>query len=210
MSISICRATADRDDRPVRLGQVVARVRHDLCRGPAALRREPVRLCAPVSRDDAEAGRRSDRRPVAGHLHRAEDDVAAIPRSTVGTVTEIYDYHAPALCARRRPLFAGHRPADRKPDDQPDGRSGAGARRRHAASTSSRRSYADARASTARSWPTYRRRASSGSRSMASSTRSRTCRRSTRNTSTTSTSSWTASSCAPTSRRGWRIRWRRR
>ena len=49
-------------------------------------------LCAPVPGDDAEAGRRPDRRPVAGHLHRAEDDVASNPRSTVGTVTEIYDY----------------------------------------------------------------------------------------------------------------------
>ena len=38
------------------------------------------------------------------------------PRSTVGTVTEIYDYHAPALRARRRALFAGDRPADREPD----------------------------------------------------------------------------------------------
>jgi excinuclease ABC subunit A len=29
---------------------------------------------------------------LAGHLHRAEDGVGRNPRSTVGTVTEIYDY----------------------------------------------------------------------------------------------------------------------
>ena len=83
---------AGRDHRPVGLGQVLARLRHDLRRGPAPLRRVAVGLCAPVPGDDAEAGRRPDRRPVAGHLHRAEDDLASNPRSTVGTVTEIYDY----------------------------------------------------------------------------------------------------------------------
>ena len=48
------------------------------------------RLCAAVPRDDAEARRRADRRAVAGHLHRAEDDRRATrarpsapsPRST--------------------------------------------------------------------------------------------------------------------------------
>ena len=39
-----------------------------------------------------QAGRGPDRGPVAGHLHRAEDHLASNPRSTVGTVTEIYDY----------------------------------------------------------------------------------------------------------------------
>ena len=43
------------------------------------------------------------------------------PRSTVGTVTEIYDYLRLLFAARRHPLFAGHRPAHRKPDRQPDG-----------------------------------------------------------------------------------------
>jgi excinuclease UvrABC ATPase subunit len=41
--------------------------------------------------------------------------------------------HAPAVRARRRSLFAGHRPADREPDRQPDGRPGDGAGGRHAA-----------------------------------------------------------------------------
>ena len=60
-------------------------------RASAATSRVALGLCAPVPRDDAEAGRRPDRRPVAGHLHRAEDHLPN-PRSTVGTVTEIYDY----------------------------------------------------------------------------------------------------------------------
>ncbi len=38
------------------------------------------------------------------------------PRSTVATVTEIYDYMRLLMGARRHPLFARHRPADREPD----------------------------------------------------------------------------------------------
>ena len=58
-----------------RLGQVEPRLRHDLCRGAAALRREPVGLCAAVPRHDAEARRRPHHRAVAGDLDRAEDHV---------------------------------------------------------------------------------------------------------------------------------------
>ena len=190
---------AGRDHRPVGLGQVVARLRHHLCRGPAPLCREPVGLCAPVPRDDAEAGRRPDRRPVAGHLDRAEDHLAqpALDRRHGHRDLRL---HAPALGARRRALFAGHRPADREPDRvsqmvdrvlalpegtrlyllapdraRPQGRVPQGARRLHEA------------------------RASSASRSTASSTRSTTRRRSTRSSSTTSTWWSTASWCAPTS-----------
>ena len=60
--------------RPVRLGQVVARLRHHLRGRAAPLRRVAVRLRPPVSRADGEAGRRSDRRPVPGHFDRAEND----------------------------------------------------------------------------------------------------------------------------------------
>ena len=65
---------AGRDHRPVRLGQVVARVRHALCRRPAPLCRVAVGLCAPVPAADGEARRRPDRGPVAGDRHRAEVD----------------------------------------------------------------------------------------------------------------------------------------
>ena len=44
------------------------------------------------------------------------------PRSTVGTVTEIYDYMRLLVGAGRHPLLAGDRPADRKPDRLADGR----------------------------------------------------------------------------------------
>jgi excinuclease ABC subunit A len=40
----------------------------------------------------------------------------------VGTVTEIYDYMRLLFARVGNALFAGHRPADRKPDGQPDGR----------------------------------------------------------------------------------------
>ena len=45
-----------------------------LRRRAAAVRRVAVRLRPAVPRADGEAGRRSDRRPVAGHFHRTEDD----------------------------------------------------------------------------------------------------------------------------------------
>ena len=112
---------AGRVHRPLRLGQVVARLRHDLRRRPAALCRVALGLRPPVPRDDAEAGRRPDRRPVARHRHRAEDDLEepALDRRHRDRDPRL---HAPALGARRHPLFAGDRPADREPDGEPDGR----------------------------------------------------------------------------------------
>ena len=117
--------------RPVGLGQVVAGVRHHLCRGPAPLRREPVGLRAAVSGNDAEAGRRPDRRAVAGHLHRAEDHLeeSALDRRHRHRDLRL---HAPAVGAHRRALLAGHRTADREPDRVADGRPRAGAAGRHA------------------------------------------------------------------------------
>jgi hypothetical protein len=180
---------------PVRVGQILARLRHDLCRGPAPLCREPVGLCAPVPGDDAEAGRRPDRRPVAGHLDRAEDDLAQ-PALDGRHRHRDLRLHAPALGARRHPLFPGHRPADREPDGQPDGRPDVLALPKGPPLPAGARSCAAARASTARSWPSCRRRAFSASRSTAPSTRSPRRRRSTRSSSTTSTWWSTASSCA--------------
>ena len=51
--------------RAVRVGQVVAGVRHDLRRGPAPLRRVAVGLRPPVPRPDGQARRRLHRGPVA-------------------------------------------------------------------------------------------------------------------------------------------------
>ena len=72
-------------------------------------------LCAPVPGDDAEAGRRPDRRPLAGDLDRAEDHLEepALDRRHRHRDLRL---HAPALGARRHPLLARHRPADREPD----------------------------------------------------------------------------------------------
>ena len=67
---------AGRDHRPVRLGQVVAGVRHALRRGSAALRRVALGLRAAVPRADGEARRRLHRGPLAGHLDRPEDHLA--------------------------------------------------------------------------------------------------------------------------------------
>jgi excinuclease ABC subunit A len=81
----------DRHHRRFGLRQVVARVRHDLRRGPAALRRVAVGLRAAVPRADGEAGRRLDR-GLSPAISIEQRTTLANPRSTVGTVTEIYDY----------------------------------------------------------------------------------------------------------------------
>ncbi len=62
-------ALAHRHDRRQRIGQVVARLRHHLCRRAAALCRVAVGLRPPVSRTDGEARRRQHR----GDLSRDRD-----------------------------------------------------------------------------------------------------------------------------------------
>ena len=76
---------------PIRLRQELAGLRHDLRRGAAPLCRVALGLRPPVPRPDGEAGRRLHRGPLAGDLDRPEG-ASRNPRSTVGTVTEIYDY----------------------------------------------------------------------------------------------------------------------
>ena len=144
---------ARRLHRPFGLGQVLARLRHDLCRGPAPLCRIALGLCAAVSGDDAEARRRPDRRALAGDFDRAEDDVEkpALDRRHRHRNLRL---HAAAVGARRHSLFAGDRPADRKPDGQPDGRSRARAAGAHAALSAGAGRSAAARANIARKSPT--------------------------------------------------------
>ena len=67
---------ADLHHRALGIRQVLARVRHDLRRGATPLRRVALVLRAPVPPDDGEARRRLDRRPLAGHLDRSEDNIA--------------------------------------------------------------------------------------------------------------------------------------
>ena len=119
-----------------------------------------VGLCAPVSGDDAEAGRRPDRRPVARHLDRAEDHLAE-PALDGRHRHRDLRLHAPALGARRHPLLARDRPADREPDVSARWSTGCWRCRRRRGSTCWRPWCAAARASTARRSPSSRRRASS-------------------------------------------------
>ena len=119
------------------------------------------------------------------------------PRSTVGTVTEIYDYMR-LLWAR---VGVPYSPATGLPIesqtvtqmvDRTHGVAG-----RHAALPARPDRPRTERASTARNSPSCRRTASSASRSTAASTKSQTRQSSTRNSSTTSTWWSTVSWCAP-------------
>ena len=122
---------ADRRHRPLGLGQILPRLRHDLRRGPAALRRESLDLCPPVPGADAKARRGVHRRALAGDLHRAEDHVAepALDRRHGHRDPRL---PAAALRPHRRALFAGDRAPHREPDREPDGRPHPGDAGRHA------------------------------------------------------------------------------
>ena len=79
ISVELPRDKLDRVHRAVGLGQVEPRLRHDLRRGPAPLRRVAVVVRPAVPRPDGQARRRLHRGPVAGHLDRPEVGVAATP-----------------------------------------------------------------------------------------------------------------------------------
>ena len=118
--------------RPLGLRKILARLRHHLRGRAAPLCRVALGLRPAVPGDDAEAGRRSDRRPLARHRHRAEDHLEepALDRRHGDRDPRL---HAASLGARRHSLFARDWAADRKPDGEPDGRPGVGAARAHAA-----------------------------------------------------------------------------
>ena len=78
--------------RRQRFGQEFAGLRYALCRGTAALRRKPVGLRPAISRPNAEAGRRSICRAQPRRSSISQKSSGTNPRSTVGTITEIYDY----------------------------------------------------------------------------------------------------------------------
>ena len=99
ITVSIPRDRLVVDHRPLRLGQEQPRLRHDLRRGPAPLRREPVGVRPPVPGPDGEAGRRPDRRPLARRSRSTRRAPAEIRAPPSGTVTEIYD-HLRLLFAR--------------------------------------------------------------------------------------------------------------
>jgi len=66
--------------------------RHAVRRGPASLRRIAVSLRAPVPVDDGEAGRRQPSKVCRRRSRSSRRRLPTTPASTVGTVTEIYDY----------------------------------------------------------------------------------------------------------------------
>ncbi len=121
---------AGRDHRAVGVGQVLARVRHDLRRGAAPLRRVAVGVRAPVPRADGEARGRLDRGPVARHLDRAEDD---LEEPALDRRHRHRDLRLPAraLRAGRRAALPEVRPRHLRPDRAADGRSRADAAGRH-------------------------------------------------------------------------------
>jgi hypothetical protein len=83
------------------------------------------------------------------------------PRSTVGTVTEIYDYMRLLWARVGVPVFPGDWPAHREPDHQPDGGPHAGACRKARDFTCWHRSSVAGRANTARNSPSCSRMATS-------------------------------------------------
>ena len=129
------------------LRQVEPRLRHDLRRGPAPLRRVAVGLRAPVPRPDGEARRRLDRGPLAGDLDRPEDDLAQ-PALDGRHGDRDLRLPAPALGADRQAALPQLRRADRRPVDRADHRPRDDARGGRRGSWSWRRSSAGARAST--------------------------------------------------------------
>ncbi len=112
---------ADLRHRPERLRQVQSRLRHDLRGGAAPLRREPLGLRAPVPADDGEAGRRLDRRALAGDLDRPEDH---LPEPAFDRRDGHGDLRlpAPALRPHRQAPLPGLRPPDRRPEPGGDRR----------------------------------------------------------------------------------------
>ena len=116
--------------RALGVREVLARVRHDLRRGPAPVRRVAVRVRAPVPADDGEARRRLDRRALACHLDRPEDDV---PEPALDGRDRHGDLRLPASAVRadRSAALPGLRPPHRRPVARPDRRAGAPARRGH-------------------------------------------------------------------------------
>ena len=132
-----------------RLGKIVARLRHDLCRGPARY----VESLSAYARQFLEMMQKPDVDQIDGlspAISIEQKTTSRNPRSTVGTVTEIYDY--------MRLLFARvgvpYSPATGLPiESQTVSRwsTGCSRCRRARGCICSRRSCGAARASTARS-----------------------------------------------------------
>ena len=153
--------------RPLRLRQVVARVRHDLRRGPAPLRRVALRLRAPVPADDGEARRRLDRRAS----RRRSRSTRRRPRATRAR-RSARSPRSTTTCACSTRASAGRTARLRAADRRAVGSSRSSTRcwrcPRARGSRSTRRSCATARASSGTCSRSCAARASRASRSTAS------------------------------------------
>ena len=201
---------ADGDHRPVGIGQVLAwpstpsmpRASAATSRSLSAYARQFLEMMQKPDVDHIEG--------LSPAISIEQKTTSRNPRSTVATVTEIYDYMRLLWARVGVPYCPGHRPAHLRPDRQPDGRPGDAAARRHPPLSArpgrprpqGRISQGAGRMAESRLHPRPHRRRHS--------TRSRTPRPSTRNTSTTSRSWSTAWSSAKGSRPGSRIAWSRR
>src|SRR4051794_25901930 len=115
----------DRVHGSVRIRQVQPRLRHDLRRGPAPVRRIAVGLRPPVPRPDGQARRRLHRGPVARGVDRPEVDQ---PQPTVDRRHHHRGLRLPAaaLRPRRSAALPQLRQADLPADPAADRRPGAG------------------------------------------------------------------------------------
>ena len=78
LSLDLPLRRADRRDRRLRLGQVVARLRHALRRGPAPLRRDVLAVRAAVPRPHGQAAGRPHRGHPAGDRDRPDESGAHV------------------------------------------------------------------------------------------------------------------------------------
>ena len=126
ITVAIPRDVADGHHRTLGVGKVVARLRHDLRRGAAPIRRVAVGLRAPVPGADGQAGRRLDRGALTGDLDRSEDDLA---QPALDGRHGHRDLRLPAAAVGAdRPSPLPHlRPADQRPVGRADHRPGDGA-----------------------------------------------------------------------------------
>ena len=111
--------------RSLGFGQVQPGVRHDLRRGPAALRRVAVGLRAPVPRPDGQAGCRLHRGPLARGLDRPE---VHQPQPALHGRHDHRGVRLPAAALRPggRAALPGVRARDREADPPADRRPGVG------------------------------------------------------------------------------------
>ena len=139
-------------------GQVEPRVRHDLRRGPAAVRRVAVGLRAAVPRPDGQARRRLHRGPLARGLDRPE---VHQPQPALHGRHDHRGLRLPAAALRPggRAALPGLRARDREADAAADRRPGAGDGGGQPVPGARARSCAAARASSSTCSPTCRRRA---------------------------------------------------